>query len=71
MKEKETPNLRQVGTVDVIEWAELGARLVEVNPDKYRQLLEAMRQIVDAQELLAEFDWQLFLRARPIKRYLV
>lgn len=71
MSKSQTPDLKQAGTVDVVEWSELGARLAEVNQAKYEQLLTAMRQIVEAQELLAEFDWQLFMRARPNKRYLV
>lgn len=55
--------------VDVAEWTELGARLMEANEPKFEQLLEALRKIVDAQELIAAFDWQLFLRQRPGKRY--
>lgn len=54
---------------DVTEWAELGARLVDANEQKFTELLDALRKIVDAQEMIAQFDWQLFLRSRPGKRY--
>lgn len=54
---------------DVSEWSELGARLVDANEEKFAELLEAMRKIVESQELIAGFDWQLFLRSRPRKRY--
>lgn len=57
-------------TKDVSEWTELAARLAAAGPDKYDELLEAMRQIVEAQETLAAFDWQLLFGARPSKRYL-
>lgn len=55
--------------VDVCEWTDLGARLATVGPEKYDEILVALRKIVDAQELLAEFDWQLLFGERPSKRY--
>lgn len=55
--------------IDVSEWAELGARLAEVSPRKFEELLGATRKIVDAQETIAQFDWQLLFGERPSKRY--
>jgi hypothetical protein len=55
--------------VDVREWSELGAKLAEAGPEKYESLLDALRKIVDAQETIAEFDWQLPFRGRPRKVY--
>lgn len=55
--------------VDVSEWSELGARLAIAGPDKYAEIIEAVRKIVEAQEIIAEFDWQLLFGERPSKRY--
>jgi hypothetical protein len=55
--------------VDVIEWSELGMRLAEAGPAKYHEVLDAIRKIVEAQETIAEFDWQLLFGERPSKRY--
>lgn len=55
--------------VDVVEWSDLGARLAEAGPEKYAEILEAVRKIVDAQEVIAQFDWQLLFGERPSKRY--
>lgn len=55
--------------VDVVEWSELGARLAEAGPAKFHEVLEAVRKIVEAQETIAEFDWQLLFGERPSKRY--
>jgi hypothetical protein len=54
---------------DVKEWAELGMRLSVVGPEKFAELLSALRKIVEAQELISKFDWQLLFRRRPNKRY--
>lgn len=56
-------------TKDVTEWVELAARLEVANPKKHDELLSAMKQIVEAQECIAQFDWQLLFRPRPYKRY--
>jgi hypothetical protein len=61
--------MSKTDVVDVIEWAELGARLVKAGPEKYAEVLEAIRKITEAQELIAEFDWQLLFGERPSKRY--
>lgn len=53
----------------VTEWTELGERLARSGPTKFGELLDALRKIVDAQELIAEFDWQLLFGRRPTKRY--
>jgi hypothetical protein len=55
--------------VDVVEWTELGIRLAKAGPEKYEELLIAVRKITDAQEVIAEFDWQLLFGERPSKRY--
>lgn len=35
------------------EWALLGDRLRELNPERYAETLECVREIVEAQEVLA------------------
>ena len=55
--------------VDVVEWTEIGARLAAAGPEKYAEVLEAVRKIVEAQEVIAQFDWQLLFGERPSKRY--
>jgi hypothetical protein len=39
--------------VDLAEWLELAERLVSVNEDRFEELVAAMRDIVDAEEILA------------------
>lgn len=51
------------------EWAELGERLLEAGPDKFYEVLRGLRDVVEAQETIAKFDWQLLHRGRPRKRY--
>lgn len=55
--------------VDVSEWSELAMRLAVAGPEKHDELLEALRRIVDAQETIARYDWQLLFGTRPSKRY--
>ncbi len=54
---------------DVTEWSDLGARLATMSPKKFDELLDAMRKIVEGQEVIASFDWQLLFGSRPNKRY--
>ncbi len=55
---------------ELAEWIELGMRLRAAGPVKHAQVLEGLRHVVDAQEVIADYDWQLALRAeRPRKRY--
>ena len=55
--------------LDLNEWTQLGARLAVAGEEKYEELLVALRKIVDAQETIARFDWQLLFGSRPSKRY--
>ena len=57
-------------TVTMDEWDDLGVRLAVAGPEKYDEILDALRKIVEAQETIASFDWQLLFGARPSKRYL-
>ena len=41
---------------DISEWSELGARLASANGDKFDRVLDAVKRIVDAQEMFAEFE---------------
>ena len=53
------------------EWMELGRRLAVAGPDKFDEVLERLKSVAEAQEIIARFDDQLFRRAgRPRKRYL-
>jgi len=47
----------------------LAERLLIAGPDKFEEVLGAMRELVDAQEIIARFDWQLMGRGRPRKQY--
>lgn len=77
MTKDKMPFLQQGGTenagaekaIDIAEWTELGHRLAIAGPEKYAEIVEALRKIVDAQETIAVFDWQLLFGARPTKRY--
>lgn len=51
------------------EWIALGERLLEVGPEKFYEVLKGLRDVVEAQEIIARFDWQLMHRGRPRKRY--
>jgi hypothetical protein len=53
----------------LLEWTELGARLEQAGPDKFDEIVEALRSTVGVQETIAEFDRQLWLRCRPNKVY--
>jgi len=59
----------EVEVFDVSEWMDLAARLAIAGPSKYDELLQALRQIVEVQEEIARFDWQLLFGERPSKRY--
>ena len=52
------------------EWLALAERLAVVGPDKLADVIARLRDVVEAQEIIARFDHQLFLRGRPKKRYL-
>lgn len=57
---------------DQDELADLGQRLAAAAPETFAAVLARLRDIVEAQELIAGFDAQLMLRAhRPTKRYCV
>ena len=51
------------------EWIALGERLISVCPEKFLEVLRGLRDVVEAQEIIAHFDWQLLFRGRPKKRY--
>lgn len=50
-------------------WVELGERLKVAGPDKFDEVLEGLRHVVEAQEIIKRFDWQLLHRGRPRKQY--
>ena len=52
-----------------LEWLALGERLLAAGPEKFTEVLRSLRDVVEAQETIAKFDWQLLLRGRPRKRY--
>lgn len=51
------------------EWAELAERLLAAGPEKFREVMQGLRDVVEAQEVIARFDWQLLHRGRPRKTY--
>lgn len=54
----------------LLAWMEIGARLMTASPKRFNEILETLKETLDAAELIAAFDHQLFLRPRPTKRYL-
>lgn len=55
--------------LDMTEWNELGRRMAIAGARKFTEILQAVRKIVEAQETIATFDWQLLFGRRPSKRY--
>jgi len=51
------------------EWAALGERLLDVSPEKFNEVMRGLRDVVEAQEIIARFDSQPFFRGRPKKIY--
>jgi hypothetical protein len=51
------------------EWFELGERLKVAGPEKFDEMMRGLRDVVEAQEVIARFDWQLMHRGRPRKVY--
>lgn len=51
------------------EWLALAERLLAVGPEKFYEVLGGLREVVEAQEIIARFDWQLLHRGRPRKVY--
>lgn len=49
----------------MVEWVSLGTRLITANPDRYRQIVAAVRDVVESQETLASVPPVL----RPVKRF--
>lgn len=54
----------------LLDWTEIGARLLTASPKRFDEILQVLRETLDAAETIAAFDHQLFLRPRPTKRYL-
>ncbi len=52
------------------KWLAIGERIHAAGSVKFTQVLDGLRQVAEAQEVLAAFDWQLPFRGRPRKRYL-
>lgn len=74
MKTEKTPAPQRAGTDPLddttkAEWLELAERLLLAGPEKFDEVLGAMRELVDAQEIISKFDWQLMMRGRPRKQY--
>jgi len=51
------------------KWLDLGALLLEVSPEKFDEVMRGLRDVIEAQTILAKYDWQLMFRGRPRKRY--
>lgn len=53
-------------TVDrLVEWRRLGARLAELCPEKFDEIVDALRETVDAHEILAPNSWAMGNEVRP------
>jgi len=55
---------------DLCEWVQLALRLREACPEKFADVVTSLTAVVEAQEIIARFDWQLLFRGRPRKRYM-
>ena len=51
------------------EWLALAERLKVASPEKFDEVLHGLREVVEASEIIARYDHQLFFRGRPKKRY--
>ncbi len=51
-------------------WVALGERLAAASVTKFDEVARSLEHVVEAQEVIARFDWQLPFRGRPRKRYL-
>ncbi len=67
--EDSAPPSRKLKILDMAEWNELGHRLAIAGPRKFAEIILVVRKIVEAQETIAAFDWQLLFGRRPTKRY--
>jgi hypothetical protein len=50
-------------------WLELGDRLLAAGPAKFFEVLKGLHDVVEAQEIIQRFDWQILFRGRPRKVY--
>jgi hypothetical protein len=50
-------------------WVHIGERLLEASPEKFGEAMRGLREVAEAQELIARYDRQLFFRGRPRKTY--
>lgn len=51
------------------EWLKLGEELLAVNAEKFHEVVGGLRDVIEAQQIIARFDWQLMHRGRPRKVY--
>jgi len=52
-----------------VQWAALGAALRELDEAKFEEVQSGLRDLIEAQQIIARYDWQLMFRGRPRKRY--
>jgi hypothetical protein len=50
-------------------WLHVGERLLGASPEKFADAMRGLREVAEAQELIARYDAQLFFRGRPRKTY--
>jgi hypothetical protein len=50
-------------------WLYLGERLLAANPEKFFEVTQGLKDVCEAQEIIARFDNQLLFRGRPRKTY--
>lgn len=62
---------REVGEAEPgdAEWLAIGERLRTLDPEKYREVVGGLREVIEAQEIIARYDSQLLYRGRPRKKY--
>ncbi|MGE0547593.1 MAG: hypothetical protein AB7O24_04375 [Kofleriaceae bacterium] len=50
-------------------WLQLGEQLFAECPEKYQEVVSGLGDVIEAQRIIARFDWQLLHRGRPRKVY--
>lgn len=55
---------------ELLEWVEIGARIMKASPKRFAEIRATLRESLSAMEVIASYDHQLFTsRGRPTKRY--
>lgn len=51
------------------EWEALGRQLSELSPEKYVEVLEGLRAVVETRRIISSFDWEAMLWGQLHRRH--